>query len=86
MANVSVTIVGGTDAQNTTAVTVDNQRWGVNGSPWGTVLQVAEGYQTLTVFKTTVPNQISITLQVRDPGNNTLQVTVNQDNIAVVDA
>jgi hypothetical protein len=86
MASVSVTIVGGTDAQNTSAVTVATQRWGVNGAPWGSVQQVAEGYQTLTVFKTTVPNQISITLQVRDPGNNTLQVTVNQDTIAVVDA
>jgi len=86
MANISVTIVGGTDAQNTTAVTVANRRWGLNGVAWGTVQQVAEGLQTLTVYKTTVPNQISITLQVRDPGNNTLDVTVNHDTIAVVDA
>lgn len=86
MANVSVNIVGGTDQENVTAVTVGAQRWGVNGVPFGQVQVVPEGYQLLTVYKTTDPTQISITVQVRDPGNNTLNVTVNQDNIRVVDA
>ena len=86
MPTTSVNIVGGTDQENVTAVTVGALRWGVNDVPFGKVQVVPEGYQTLTVYKTTQPLQISITVQVRDPGNNTLNVTVSQDNISVVDA
>lgn len=85
MANVSVNIVGGADQENVTAVTVGAQRWGVNGIAFGQAQVVPAGYQLLTVFKTTQPLQLSITLEVRG-GDNTLNVTVNQDNILVVDA
>jgi hypothetical protein len=85
MANVSVNIVGGADQENVTAVTVGAQRWGQNGVPFGQVQVVPPGYQLLTVIKTTQPLQLSITLEVRG-GDNTLNVTVNQDNIRVVDA
>jgi hypothetical protein len=84
MANISVNIVGGTEQENVVAVTVGAQRWGHNGAPFGQFLAVPPGYQLLTVIKTTQPLQLSMTLEVRD-GNNTLNVTVNLDNIRVVE-
>lgn len=86
MANVSVAIAGGTDAENTSAVTVGTQRWGLNGSAWGTVLKVSGGEQTLTVYKSTLPSTLTTTLQLSDPGDYTLKVTVNQDKISVAGA
>jgi len=83
VANVTVNIVGGAQAQNTTAVTIGLARWGLNGAAnFGAPLPVASGLQTLTVYKTTVPTQISITVEVRDM-DSTLNITVQNDSIAV---
>lgn len=87
MAGIRVYIVGGADQENATAVTVGPRRWGQNGSAYGTVQQVPAGFQPLTVFKTTQPPSISITLEVRPdyPGDHTLNVTVNLDTISVAE-
>ncbi|MBK5540717.1 hypothetical protein JFV28_14795 [Pseudomonas sp. TH05] len=83
VANVTVNIVGGAQAQNTTAVTLGLARWGLNGAAnFGAPLPVASGLQTLTVYKTTAPTQISITVEVRD-WDSTLNITVQNDSIAV---
>ncbi|MEM1323922.1 MAG: hypothetical protein AAGG75_26920 [Bacteroidota bacterium] len=83
MPNVTVNIVGGTEAQNTTAVTIGAQRWGLNGNgPFGTALPTAAGIQDLTVYKTTAPNQISIKVDVPDY-DVTVNVTVDADSIRV---
>lgn len=83
MTAVTVNIVGGTQAQNTTAVTVGAVRWGANGTAnFGQTQNVAEGTYTLTVYKTTAPTQISITVQVY--GNvAAINITVNDDTISV---
>jgi len=55
--SVIVNIVGGVNAQNTTAVTIGNVRWGLNGTAnFGTAQNVADGNQLLTVYKTRQPN------------------------------
>lgn len=83
MTDITVNIVGGTEAENTTAVTIGNVRWGLNGTaPLGETQQVAQGLQDLVVFKTTNPNQISIKVDVT-PGNVTLNITVDDDSINV---
>ena len=83
MTDVTVNIAGGTQAQNTTAVTVGNVRWGQNGTAnFGIGQNVPEGNQELVVYKTTQPNQISI--MVRVYGNvAVINITVNGDTITV---
>jgi hypothetical protein len=83
MTDVTVNIVGGTQAQNTTAVTIGNVRWGANGTAnFGQPQNVAEGTWDLVVYKTTAPNQISIKVQVY--GNvAVVNITVNMDTISV---
>ncbi|WNV03981.1 hypothetical protein RP726_16335 [Candidatus Methylospira mobilis] len=81
--NIVVNIVGGAEAQNTTAVTIGNVRWGLNGTaPFGAAQAVPDGFQALTVYKTTVPTQISITVQARGY-DTTLNITVNLTTIDV---
>ena len=46
MSNVTVKIVGGTDKENLTAITVGTRRWGDNGASWGTSQVVAAGNNT----------------------------------------
>lgn len=68
--------VGGTDAQNTTAVTIGNVRWGLNGTAnFGVAQNVADGYQPLIVYKTTQPTQISTTVEARGY-DTTVNITV----------
>jgi hypothetical protein len=81
--SVIVNIVGGTDAQNTTAVTIGDVRWGLNGTAnFGTAQNVADGHPLLTVYKTTQPVQIEITVEARGYPT-TLNITVNADTISV---
>jgi len=81
--SVIVNIVGGTDAQNTTAVTIGNVRWGLNGTAnFGAAQNVADGNSLLTVYKTTQPAQIAITVDARGYPT-TLNITVNADTISV---
>ncbi len=82
MPNVSVTIVGGTQQENTVAATVGSQRWGTNGDKWGTGLQVPAGQQTLTVYKNSDPKKLTQSVQV-SAGGNAFQVTVDQNSITV---
>lgn len=81
--SVTVNIVGGADAQNTTAVTIGNVRWGLNGTAaFGAAQNVADGDHLLTVYKTTQPTQISIAVEAR--GYPTIvNITVNADTINV---
>lgn len=83
MTSVTVNIVGGTQKENTTAVTVGAVRWGLNGTaPFGSAQNVAEGIWDLTVYKTTVPTHISIKVEVY--GNvAAVNITVNLDSISV---
>lgn len=46
MSNVTVKIVGGTDKENLTAITVGDKRWGENGAAWGTSQSVPAGDNT----------------------------------------
>ncbi|PPK78168.1 hypothetical protein B0F87_101550 [Methylobacter tundripaludum] len=81
--SVIVNIIGGTDAQNTTAVTIGDVRWGLNGTAnFGTAQNVADGNPLLTVYKTTQPTQIAITVETRGYPT-TLNITVNADTINV---
>ncbi len=83
MENITVNIIGGDQQENTTAVTIANITWGLNGTAnFGQAQMVPDGIQDLVVFKTTQPQQISITLDV----HNTLahvNITVNNDEIIV---
>ena len=83
MTSVTVSIVGGTEKENTTAVTVGSVRWGLNGTAkFGEAQDVTEGSRTLTVYKTTDPKQIATTVNVPATAT-TFGVTVNKDTISV---
>ncbi|KIQ37150.1 hypothetical protein RT97_00515 [Variovorax paradoxus] len=83
MTSVTVNIVGGSERENTTAVTIGAVRWGLNGTaPLGSAQIMAEGTWALTVYKTSVPTQIGITVEVY--GNVALvNITVNLNDISV---
>jgi hypothetical protein len=81
--SVIVNIVGGTDAENTTAVTIGNVRWGLNGTAdFGAAQNVAAGDQTLIVYKTTQTKQISTTVEARGSAT-TVNITVNANSISI---
>lgn len=83
MTSVTVKITGGSEKENTTAVTVGNVRWGLNGTAkFGEAQAVGAGNKTLTVYKTTELKQISITVEV-DGDSQTFNITVNKDTINV---
>jgi hypothetical protein len=83
MTNVTVNIVGGTQKENTEAVTIANVRWGLNGTAnFGKGQNVPEGDQDLTVYKTTPPNQISIKVQVSGDAQ-VVNIQVNDKEIIV---
>lgn len=85
VANVTVNITGGSQQENTTAVTLGTARWGLNGAaPFGGALPVADGFQTLSVYKTVGTSPISITVQVRG-WDTTLNIVVQNDTIAVTE-
>jgi hypothetical protein len=83
MPNVIVNIAGGTQQENTTAVTIGAVKWGLNGTAaFGLAQAVPPGLQDLIVDKTTVPLTLSIKVDV--PAYDvTVNVTVNNDTIAV---
>ncbi|MDD5411191.1 MAG: hypothetical protein PHF31_07220 [Methylobacter sp.] len=81
--SVTVNIVGGTEQENTTAVSIGNVRWGKNGTAnFGAAQNVAGGNQTLTVYKTTQPTQLSNTVNVQGAAM-TANITVNTNDISV---
>lgn len=83
MTSVTVKIAGGTDKENTTAVTIGNVRWGLNGTAkFGEAQAVATGSKTLTVYKTTEPKSIETTVQVSGD-TQTFNVTVDTNGISV---
>jgi hypothetical protein len=83
MENITVNIVGGNEQENTSAVTIANIRWGLNGNAnFGQAQMVPDGIQDLVVFKTTQPQQISIKLDVHNTLDH-VNITVNNDSIIV---
>jgi hypothetical protein len=83
MTNVTVKIAGGSEKENTTAVTVGAKRWGDNGTArFGQAQAVDAGNRTLTAYKITEPTSIAITVEVSGD-NQTFNVTVNKDTISV---
>ncbi|WP_207893758.1 hypothetical protein [Tenacibaculum sp. M341] len=86
MPNITVNIVGGTQQENTSAVTIGNVRWGLNGTAnFGQPQNVPNGNQKLTVYKTTEPREIIGYVEVRGV-DTTLNITVNNDSIIVEEA
>ncbi|MDM8545313.1 hypothetical protein QUF61_02350 [Candidatus Venteria ishoeyi] len=77
--NIIINIVAGTQQENVTSVTIEQQVW---NAPFGQTHPVANGFHQLTVNKATQPHQISINIEAR--GYDTiLNITVNDDNINV---
>ena len=82
MTSVTVKLAGGTEKENTKSVTVGTKRWGDNGTAYGQAQAVDAGSRDLTVYKSTVPKELTVNVQVSGDAQ-TFNVTVNKDTITV---
>lgn len=83
MPNVRVNI-NGPEQENTTAVTIGNMRWGVNGKDFGSHQVIEMGIKELKVYKTSNPKELGVHIDIVE--DVILNITVNEDSFNIVPA
>ncbi|MEJ2528866.1 MAG: hypothetical protein P8Z39_01980 [Gammaproteobacteria bacterium] len=84
MANVTVKIVGGSEKENLTAITVGYKRWGVNGEEWGSTQSVPSGDNTPIGSYYSGKRSSAGSFDLED-GGVTLEITANGPGETEVD-
>lgn len=77
MPNVTVVVVGGTEEENLTAITVGARRWGSNGAQWGATQTVPAGKDIeVRAYYSGQPASVIAYFDL-DQGGATLEITAD---------